>query len=254
MDNLLLVAGLAACALIGLVLLTWRTAKKKTLSERTNSPPIVVAASSPGQGIPLFIRYAEPNGEVKGWGIDVLEVKEIQYEGTLRPRLVLFGWCHQRRARTEFAVTRIESLTVPRTGEVYDKSDAIAGYLRLVASDKIATPEDRQAEGYREIERAKRDRKLILTPVNASIEWRFSHGKGATQSARVWITAVAIGLDGRSYALFVESIGGASEERPYFIKPLGSGHREVLTVEGEDESHEGETIATWAEQWLRKPE
>jgi hypothetical protein len=254
MDNLLLVAGLAACALIGLVLLTWRTAKKKALSERTNSLPIAVAASSLGQGIPIFIRYAEPNGEVKGWGIDVLEVKEVQYEGTLRPRLVLFGWCHQRRARTEFAVTRVESLTVPRTGEVYDKSDAIAGYLRLVASEKIATPEDRQAEGYREIERAKRDRKLILTPVNASIEWRFSHGKGATQSARVWITAVAIGLDGRAYALFVESIGGISEERPYFIKPLGSGHREVLTVEGEDESHEGEAISTWAEQWLRKPE
>ena len=78
-------------------------------------------------------------------------------------------------------------------------------------------------------------------------------GRGATQSARVWITAVAIGPDGRAYALFVESIGGGSAERPYFIMPLGSGHREVLTIEGEDESHEGEAIATWAEQWLGKP-
>jgi hypothetical protein len=252
MENDLFLAGLAAIAMIGLALVAWRTAKKRTFSELTNSPLPAAAAPSPGQGIPLFIQYAEANGEVNSRRIDGLKVKEVQSEGTLRPRMLLFGWCHQRRARIEFAVARIVSLTDRQTGEVYDKTGAIAGYLRLVALDNTATPEDRQAEGYREIERAKRDRKLILAPVNASIEWQFSHGKGATQSARVWITAVAIGPDGRAYALFVESIGGGSVERPYFIKPRGSGHREVLTIEGEDESHEGEAIATWAEQWLSK--
>jgi len=254
MENDFFLAGLAAFAMIGLALVAWRTAKKRAFSGPTNSPRPAAAASSPGQGIPLFIQYAEANGEVNSLRIDVLKVEEVQSEGTRRPRLLLFGWCHQRRARIEFAVARIESLTDPRTGEVYDRKSAIAGYLRLVALQNTATPEDRQAEGYREIERAKRDRKLILTPVKVSIGWRFSHGKGAKQSARVWITAVAIGPDGRAYALFVESIGGGSAERPYFIMPLGSGHREVLTIEGEDESHEGEAIATWAEQWLGKPE
>ena len=253
MENDFFLAGLAAFAMIGLALVAWRTAKKRAFSEPTNSPRPAAAASSPGQGNPLFIQYAEANGEVNSLRIDVLKVEEVQSEGTRRPRLLLFGWCHQRRARIEFAVARIESLTDPRTGEVYDRKSAIAGYLRLVALQNTATPEDRQAEGYREIERDKRDRKLILAPVNVNIGWRFSHGKGATQSARVWITAVAIGPDGRAYALFVESIGGGSAERPYFIMPLGSGHREVLTIEGEDESHEGEAIATWAEQWLGKP-
>jgi len=254
MENFFFLFSLAAVASIGLALVAWQTAKKRAFSEPTNSPQPDVAASSPGEGIPLFIQYAEANGEVNSRRIDGLKVKEVQSEGTRRPRLLLFGWCHQRRARIEFAVARIESLTDPRTGEVYDKKSAIAGYLRLVALENTATPEDRQAEGYREVERAKRDRKLVLTPVNASIEWRFSHGKGATQSARVWITAVAVGPDGRAYALFVESIGGGAAERPYFIKPLGSGHREVLIIEGEDESHKGEAIATWAEQWLRKAE
>ena len=142
MENDFFLAGLAAFAMIGLALGAWRTAKKRAFSEPTNSPRPAAAASSPGQGIPLFIQYAEANGEVNSLRIDVLKVEEVQSEGTRRPRLLLFGWCHQRRARIEFAVARIESLTDPRTGEVYDRKSAIAGYLRLVAPQRrrIARP------------------------------------------------------------------------------------------------------------------
>jgi hypothetical protein len=93
--------------MIGLALVAWRTAKKRTFSELTNRPLPAAAAPSPGQGIPLFIQYAEANGEVNSRRIDGLKVKEVQSEGTLRPRMLLFGWCHQRRARMEFAVARI---------------------------------------------------------------------------------------------------------------------------------------------------
>ncbi|MCA3352329.1 MAG: hypothetical protein INF97_17235 [Roseomonas sp.] len=142
----------------------------------------------------------------------------------------------------------------PRTGGVYDKNDTITSYLRLIAPGNLATPEDHTAEGRLELERAKRDRKLILTPVNVTIGWRFSYGKGDPQTIRVWVTAIAIRADSRASALFVEPMGGVSEERPYFIKPLGSGHREVVTLEVEEARYEEDAIAEWAEQWLRKPD
>jgi len=251
MEIVMVVAGATVIAGCGLAVVLRGSDRKGGSVVQTTSPSIRSASAPPSKGIPLDIQYADPNGQVSGYRIEVLEVREKHYEGAVRPRLLVIGWCHLRRGENEFAVSRIEAIADPRTGEIYDKTDAIAGYLRLIASSNIATPDDRSLEGYREVARAKRDRKLILSPINATIEWRFSHGKGAPQSMRVWITAVALRLDGQAYALFAETIGRVPEERPYFINPLGSGHPEVLALEEEDNRHEGDAILRWAEKRVR---
>ena len=210
-------------------------------------------APPPGQGIPLEIRYAEVSGKETSLRIDLTEVHEEHYEGILRPRLVAFGWCHSREDWSEFTVARIRSLTDLRTGEIYDKASAIAGHLRVVAPGGQATPELRLSEGYREVDQAKRDRKLILAPPIATMTWRFSNGQGAAKTMSARITAVALRHDGEAYAVFAEPINGVSEDLPYFIAPLGTGHRQALALQLGGISYRGSAIASWAAEHFHRP-
>ncbi|MFM7607353.1 MAG: hypothetical protein ACKO9A_00530 [Alphaproteobacteria bacterium] len=254
MEVVLLVTGLATVTLTCIILFTRRKTARNAPNERTISPRVSTPLRQPSQGVAVIVQYAAASGEVINRHLEVRELKDVQYEGALRPRLLLLGWCQQRHERVEIPVTRIGCVADPRTGGVYDKKDTIISYLRLITPGNLATPEDRRAEGRLELERAEQDRKLILAPINVTIGWRFSHGKGDPQTIRVWVTAIALRADSRAYALFVETMGGISEERPYFITPLGSGHREVVTLEVEEAKYEQDAIAEWAEQWLRKPE
>jgi len=254
MEMVFIVAGIAAVTVVGFVILPRRANKSGAPVERTSAAQHIAPSSQSEKGIPLNIRYADGDGEVTSRRIDLSEIREEHYEGLLRPRLIMTGWCYQRRDWSEFVVARIELLTDLRTDEVYDTADAIAGYLRLIAPGAMASLADRVSEGYREIDWAKRDRKLILTPLNATIDWRFSNGTATPKIMKVWITGAAIRPNGQAYAVFAEPIGGASEERPYFTKPLGTGHREVLAIEVEDRKYEGDAIVAWAEERFRKPD
>lgn len=249
MEILLLIALLAGAGIIGLALSRRLTGKKAPSSNRSPMPHPNAPPPKPGEGIPLELKYVDSNGEITSRRIDLIEVTVERYDGALRPRM-LIGWCHLRQDWRNFAIGRIETLTDPRTGEIYDQTGAIAGFLRLIATEDIALPEDRRFEGYRELDRTERDKKLLSDPAKVIIHWRNSNGRGATKSTKVLINGVAQRPGGSAYALIVEPVRGGAEERPYFIKPLGSGHREILILEEDEARYEGEAIARWAEERL----
>jgi hypothetical protein len=252
MEILLLIALLAGAGIIGLTLSRRRTEKKSSSSNESPMPHPNTPPPKQGEGTPLDLKYVDSNGEITSRRIDLIEVTVEHYDGALRPRM-LIGWCHLRQDWRNFAFGRIETLTDPRTGEVYDQTGAIAGFLRLIATEDIALPDDRRFEGYRELDRTERDKKLLSDPAKVIIHWRNSNGKGAPRSSKVWINGVAQRPGGSAYALIAEPFRGGSEERPYFIKPLGSGHREILTLEEDETRHEGEAIARWAEERIGGP-
>ena len=208
-------------------------------------PPALPAArqSPAATGIKLILLYADVDGVITERTITLVEIEGRMAEGKFWPNL-LHAWCHLRQDNRHFAVSRIQRLTDPITGDVFDKKVEIVGFFRVIAPGDVATADDRRFMGYRELDRAAHDRRFLATRPVVHLTWQPARSRAKPKRRKATINSVCNNRLGEPYAFFLHE-NETEWEKPYFIFPDGSGVRRVLLIEEMDKRIEGSSLGSW---------